>query len=118
METDKDMALVKTNFRAELPSDWAPHIRDCRQKPSPYVVEEVDNSLWRSWTGFLNLTYKKKLCVKTRPLKDLKFTCESERLTHFINNFSGPWENTVITARKRFNVEPSSLPDQTYTGNN
>ncbi|KAG8324426.1 hypothetical protein J6590_092416 [Homalodisca vitripennis] len=54
------------------------------------------------------------------PLRDLKFTCESERLMHFRNNFSGPWENTVVTltARKRFNVEPSSLPDQTYTGNN
>ncbi|KAG8271208.1 hypothetical protein J6590_068633 [Homalodisca vitripennis] len=53
------MALVKKNFRAELPSDWAPHIRDCRQKPSPYVVEEVDNSFWRSWTGPVPISNEK-----------------------------------------------------------
>lgn len=120
METDKDMALVKKNFRAELPSDWTRHIRDCRQKPNPYVVVEVDYTFWRSWTVFFNLTYKKKLCVKTRPIREIKFTSQSERLMYFRNNYSGPWENTVITlpVRRRFNVEPSTLPDHCHTGKN
>lgn len=118
MECDKQMGLIHSNYPAELPSDWAEHFREARQNPRPFDVEELDHTFWHNWSDFLALTYKKKLTVPTRPIKELKIAENSERLLHYRHNYTGHWDNVVITLpqRKRFRVEPNTLPTATYSG--
>ena len=78
----------------------------------------MDHTFWHDWSTFLGLTYKKKLTVLTRPIKELKITQQSERLMHYRHNYTGHWEAEVITLpqRKRFLVEPSTLSTPSYQG--
>ncbi|XP_022207917.1 uncharacterized protein LOC111064490 [Nilaparvata lugens] len=117
-ECDRNMGCVKSNFWADLPSEWADHIRDARQNPSPFIVEEIDYTFWREWTTFFQQTYSKKIPVLIRAMREIKVTQTSDRLLHFRNNYSGHWDNVVITKpkRKRFHVEQSTLPEFSYTG--
>lgn len=118
MECDKQMGLIKSNFRAELPSDWAEHFREVRQNPFPFIVEEVNHTFWHDWAKFLNMTYKKKLTSLTRPIKELKLTQKTERLMNYRKNYSGHWESEVITLppRKRFRADPATLPTASFQG--
>ncbi|XP_022204396.1 uncharacterized protein LOC111049285 [Nilaparvata lugens] len=118
LECDKQMGLINSKFGAELPCDWVDHFREARQNPRPFEVEEVDHTFWHEWSNFLGLTYKKKLTVPTRPIKELKITEEAERLLYYRHNYNGPWYNVVITLpqRKRFCVEKTTLPTASYKG--
>ncbi|XP_046687589.1 uncharacterized protein LOC124373249 [Homalodisca vitripennis] len=107
------MGRIKSNFWADTPSEWANYVREARQNPSPFVVEEIDYTFWMEWKEFLELTYKKKIPVLIRPMREIKVTCSSERLIYFRNNYSGHWDSVAITLpkRKRFVVDKTTLPD-------
>lgn len=117
-ECDRNMGRIKFNFWADTPSEWVNHVREVRQNPSPFVVEEVDYTFWRKWKAFFELTYTKKLPVLIRPMREVKVTGSSERLIYFRNNYNGHWDNVSITLpkRKRFVVQENTLPDVSLKG--
>lgn len=53
MECDKNMGLINTKSKAELPSDWIEVFKSARTKPIPFDVVEVGNQQFRKWTSFL-----------------------------------------------------------------
>ncbi|CAH1099014.1 unnamed protein product [Psylliodes chrysocephalus] len=87
MESDKDFGLVNQKTRTETPSDW---------KPTPFVVEDVQQNYLRSWTKHLQLLYLKKCPFPIRPLREIEFSAEHPRLAFYRNSYFGEWESADI----------------------
>lgn len=100
MECDKNMGLVKSKTRAELPQEWTQIFKDARSKPSPFKVIEVDTSYFRSWTSHLDTIYAKKSSFPSRPIKVLKIDKATPKIG-FRSTYNGPWESACISGRKK-----------------
>lgn len=72
MENEKNMGLINSKARAELPEDWAEIIRCARQRPFPFDVVEVNKSFFKCWTQHLHQMYAKKSSFPSRPIKKFK----------------------------------------------
>ncbi|KAJ4426757.1 hypothetical protein ANN_26556, partial [Periplaneta americana] len=50
--------------RAELPDadDWIQELQSARQKPCPFTVTQVDQSLVRNWSALLEKKYLRNYC--------------------------------------------------------
>lgn len=83
MESDKDFGLVDQKTRTETPSNWNEVIHSSRMKPTPFVVEDVQQNYFRSWTKHLQPLYLKKCPFPTRPLREIEFSAEHPRLAFY-----------------------------------
>lgn len=72
MESDRNMAIIKTKSRAEVPQDWIDVVESSRQNPSPFKVIDVDQGVIRNWTEFLEDQFVKKCPFQTRPIKEVR----------------------------------------------
>lgn len=101
LECERDMALINQNFAAELPEDWVEHIRTCRTKPPTYEVVEADLPLFRKWTEFLSKYYLVKRPFATRPVREIRFLNNHQRLVEHRASYNGYWQLTpLITTQK------------------
>lgn len=124
LECDKNMGLINSKSRAEVPRQWADAIRAARVKPQPFIVIEVSQDMVRDWTSFFakNNTYVAKACFKTRPIKEAKVEACHLRFLQYRNTFNGAWSSAVIT-RPNHTIEQNQLmdgefyfPDKSYQG--
>lgn len=69
MECDKDVGLIKTKTKTEVPQDWATDFKKSRAKPAPFDVVEVEIKMIRYWSSFLVPFYLDKCSFATRPIK-------------------------------------------------
>ncbi|PSN52493.1 hypothetical protein C0J52_11211 [Blattella germanica] len=120
LENDKNMGLVNSKSTAIVPKDWASIIRNSRQNPSSFNVVEVDHSMFKCWTKFLDTKYVKKSPFPSRPVREI--TIQRGSLLRFRITYNGAWESVSITPRR--NMEAASglpegqfqLPDYAYEG--
>lgn len=121
MECDRNMALIPKRKAAELPQDWYEAIRGARAKPSPFMVIECEQSMFKDWTKFFNTVgyYKKKLPVPIRPIKELKIEEIHPRTISLRTTYNGHWQSSVITERESSQgLQPGEFfyPDEAYQG--
>lgn len=98
LESDKDMGLIRRKTKAELPKDWIDIIKDARAKPTPFQVVEVDGSMIRDWTDFLQPRYRPKCPFPSRVIKEMKIERHHPRLIRHRDTYNGTWTTSVITA--------------------
>lgn len=114
-ECDKNCALIKKTYEAELPEDWAEVIRNSRVKPSPFDVVEADQSLIKGWTSHLNGMYRKKLGCATRPIRI--FMVHNQEPAYMLHKsfFSGPWKkNPMVPKRQATQQTDTPLEEGTF----
>ncbi|XP_050301580.1 uncharacterized protein LOC126739803 [Anthonomus grandis grandis] len=80
LQCNRDMSFVNQKIRAELPRDWVTELKTCRQKPTRFVVHDVDQTMLRKWSGYLDEIYKKKSPFASRPIRELRITLNHPRL--------------------------------------
>ncbi|CAH1977259.1 unnamed protein product [Acanthoscelides obtectus] len=102
MEPDKNMGLINSHQRAEIPSDWVEIFRSARAKPSPFDVVEIDQSYFRAWTNFFNTKtdYLKKCPFRSRPIRELEIHQEHHRLIYYRESYNGAWESAIVEGKK------------------
>lgn len=120
LECDKNMGLINQKIRAELPKDWIQVFKDARIKPSPFVVIDCDQNMFRNWSMHLNLFYK-KCPFPSRPIREYKVTYDHARLISFRTSFNGAWETgEIIGKSKNYRAGLAEmefrLPDYAYQG--
>lgn len=49
LECDKNTALVRHSSPAETPQDWVKVFQAARSKPSPFIIEEVDQEIGQTF---------------------------------------------------------------------
>lgn len=100
MENDKNMGIINTKTRAEIPEGWIEIIECARQNPFPFDVVKVDKSYFKSWTAHLDQIYAKKSSFPSRPIKELKIEVSNKKI-FFRGTYNGAWEEAFITGRKK-----------------
>lgn len=118
-ECDKNSALIPGNHEAQLPEDWAEALRNCRQKPSPFQVIEVDQEMIKEWGLHLTKVYKQQLGCKTRPIKVFKVQQSDPAFMSYKTMYSGPLKrNPMLPPTTKFlkkkNIEPLPVLDDGY----
>lgn len=123
MEPDKNMGLVNTAQKAEIPADWVDIFRDARAKPSPFEVVEVEQALFRSWTKFFesNAGYLKKCPFPTRAIRELEIRQGHPRVIFYRNSYNGMWESGIVKNKEKKSKlvllqNEFVLPQNLYTG--
>lgn len=97
MECDKNTALVKHSSPAETPQDWIHIFEVARCKPSPFVIEEVEQKMVKDWSNFLDEKYSaKKLPCKSRQIRELEIMKEHPALMRTRETFNGHWNEVVL----------------------
>lgn len=116
MECDRDMALVKTSSRAEIPDDWRKVIGEARQKPRPFIVIPLDGDEFFKISVMVKPLFKATCPVPTRPLREVLFSTTHPRLMQYRENWNGPFLSAVMSlpAEKRPRAAPEMEP--LYTG--
>lgn len=121
MECDRNMALVNQRLVAEMPKDWTEHLRTVRQKPSPFVVEDCDQSKFRNWSEFFKRTFKQKCPFPTRPIREFQVNQNQPQLMFYRETYNGPWNSAVVTLphkkqKKAINLSIGEFefPDKLY----
>uniref|UniRef100_A0A6P7GU44 Uncharacterized protein LOC114342304 n=1 Tax=Diabrotica virgifera virgifera TaxID=50390 RepID=A0A6P7GU44_DIAVI len=124
MKPDKNMGLINSKQRAEIPSDWVEIFRSARAKPSPFDVVEVDQSYFRSWTNFFTTKtdYLKKFPFSSRPIRELEISQEHRRLIYYRKSYNGAWESAILKEKESKRKGPVllqnefELPPYSYSG--
>lgn len=102
MECDKNTALVKHTSPAETPQDWVNVFQVARCKPSPFIVEEVNQEMVKDWSTFLDEKYSsKKLPCKTREIKELEVTKAQPSFIRTRETYNGHWNDIVILQQRK-----------------
>lgn len=125
-ECDKNCALIKKSNEVEMPEDWAESIRVSRNKPFPFDVVEVEQTMVKDWTSHLNTIYRKKLGCATRPIKMFLFHKNEPAYMLYNTMYSGPWRKNPMIGNKKKGTQPSDdieegqfiLPAIAYEGKN
>lgn len=102
LECDKNMGLVNTKTRTEVPEDWVNVFENARAKPEPFVVikDIKDDKVIRDWHTFLTPLYIKKCTFKTRPIRELKFEADHPRFAIYRQSYNGAWVSSLMTNRQ------------------
>ncbi|CAF4947831.1 unnamed protein product [Pieris macdunnoughi] len=95
---DRNMVLLNQRTRAEIPSDWADHIAQARRVPSPFIVEECEQNLFRNWT--LHFKPKPKCPFASRPIRELRVHDSYPHLIYHRDSYNGPWLSSVVANKK------------------
>ncbi|GBP89085.1 hypothetical protein EVAR_64721_1 [Eumeta japonica] len=72
MECDRNMVLINQKAHIELPSEWADQIAVARSKPSPFIVEQCEQDLFRNWADYFKPMFKPKCPIPTRSIKEIR----------------------------------------------
>lgn len=125
MECDKNMGLINCKTRAELPADWVEIFRTARCKPTPFIVEEVDQSLVRDRAKFLEPMYTKKCPFMSRPIRELQVSQLHPRVIEHYDSYNGMWISSIVTPKERLRHHKAVLqtnefffPNRAYHGKN
>lgn len=114
MEPDKNMGLINTAQRAEIPADWIDIIRQARSKPSPFDVVDVKQSLFRTWTKLFNSNseYVKKCPFASRPVRELEIRQEHPRFLYYRTTYNGAWEAAIVKDKRKIKKGPILLQNE------
>lgn len=104
MECDKDVGLINSKARTELPTDWITVFKEARVNPAPFKVVEVDIEMIRDWKDFLEPFYLEKCGFATRPVRELRVEQLHPRLVYHRDSFNGQWTSSEI--QKPLNPKP------------
>lgn len=96
MECDKDVGLIKTKTRTEVPQDWVTVFKESRAKPAPFNVVEVEIEMIRNWSSFLAPFCLDKCSFATRPIRELRIEQDDTRLVYHRDSFNGSWVSSVV----------------------
>ncbi|XP_046678028.1 uncharacterized protein LOC124365935 [Homalodisca vitripennis] len=125
MECDKNMGLVNTKSKAELPSDWIEVFENARKNPFPFKVVSIDNQFCRQWTKFLDTLYMKKCPFATRTIKELKISKEgngNEQKLMLRSSYYAAWDKCSILPKKKTHSSTVCaeneflMPEKSYDG--
>lgn len=121
MECDKDFGLINQKTRVELPEQWLEVFRMARNKPTPFDVENVTQTYFRSWTTFFNKRYRRTCPFPSRPIREMKVVKDHPRMIFHRDTYNGAWETTAITdpkfkTRTKLKDKEFELPDYSYNG--
>ncbi|GBP55071.1 RNA-directed DNA polymerase from mobile element jockey [Eumeta japonica] len=97
MECDRNMALINQKAHIELPSEWADQIAVARSKPSPFIVEQCEQDLFRNWADYFKPMFKPKCPIPTRSIKEIRVHREKPKLIFHRDSYNGAWVSNVIT---------------------
>lgn len=96
MECDRNMALINQKAHIELPSDWADQIAVARSKPSPFIVEQCEQDLFRNWADYFKPMFKPKCPMPVRSIKEIRVLREKPKLIFHRDSYNGAWVSNVI----------------------
>lgn len=117
MECDKDVGLIKTKTRTEVPQDWVTVFKESRVKPAPFNVVEVEIEMIRDWSSFLAPFYLDKCTFATRPIRELRIEQDETRLVYHRESFNGSWVSSVVAPAVEKKMKKSSkktkVPNET-----
>lgn len=97
MECDRNMALINQKAHIELPSEWADQVAVARSKPSPFIVEQCQQDLFRNWADYFKPMFKPKCPIPTRSIKEIRVHREKPKLIFHRDSYNGAWVSNVIT---------------------
>lgn len=122
LECDKNFGLINQKTKVELPEEWCEVFRTSRNKPSPFNVEQVNQTYFRSWTTFFSKRYKRICPFPSRPIRELKIVKKHPGLILHRDTYNGMWETTAVTNPKfrmknKIDDGEFELPDHSYNGN-
>jgi len=96
LECDKNMGLISTKGTVETPDDWRDRILNSRVHPSPFVVKNCDQSMFKSYSKYLKPDYKNSCPFATRPIKDFIVTENRPNEVLCRYNYNGTFEPCTI----------------------
>lgn len=108
LECDRDVGLIKTKTRTEVPQDWITVFKESRAKPAPFNFVEVKIEMIRDWSTFLAPFYLDKCTFATRPIRELRIEQDHTRLVYHRDNFNGSWVSYVVTPAAEKKTRKSS----------
>ncbi|GBP39133.1 hypothetical protein EVAR_27093_1 [Eumeta japonica] len=91
------MALINQKAHIELPSEWADQIAVARSKPSPFIVEQCKQDLFRNWADYFKHMFKPKCPIPTHSIKEIRVHREKPKLIFHRDSYNGAWVSNVIT---------------------
>lgn len=97
MECDRNMALINQKSHIELPSEWADQIAVARSKPSPFLVEQCEQDLFRNWADYFKPMFKPKCPIPIRSIREIRVHIEKPKLIFHRDSYNGAWVSNVIT---------------------
>lgn len=127
LECDKNMGLIKTKTRMELPNDWYQLLRESRVKPSPFIVIEVTQRMIRKWTDFFHDKFVSKCPFAIQAIREIYCSKKHQHLINYRTSYNGGWLNSpLIKPAKRkqnrfhniLNDNEFELPMESYNGMN
>ncbi|CAH1111656.1 unnamed protein product [Psylliodes chrysocephalus] len=123
MECDKNFGLVNQKSRAEVPEDWLQILEDARHSPTPFNVINVNHTLFRSWTKFLDNSYLKKSPFPSRPIRQIYI--QRGALLQYRTTYNVAWESALLQGKRRKSLRlpvchlknnEFRLPEYSYEG--
>lgn len=115
MESDRDMGSVSKVLKKtiETPSEWFDEIRKCRTKPTPFNVPDVNQSMFKNWSKFLEKKYPSKCPIPTQPIREIVFSQEGVK---YRNSFMGLFQMVNFDVRKSKLVSDDRVLEPLYDG--
>lgn len=110
MECDRNMALVNQHHLAQLPKDLTEHLRDIRQKSSPFVVEECDQFIFKNCINFFKLKYKPKCPFSSWHVKELKIERNQTHQMFYRDSYNESWISCVVALPRNKRKTTNLLP--------
>ncbi|KAJ8883696.1 hypothetical protein PR048_015550, partial [Dryococelus australis] len=95
VECDRNMALIKHKYPAELPEHWV----ECSHEAMSLPVS-VNEALLISWTQNLTSLYTKTWPIATWPLTEVVFSVQHPRFIKHRSTYNGTWETAVMVSQK------------------
>lgn len=119
LECDKNMGLVNTKKRMELPADWEENLLTSRIKPAPFVVISVDQSYVKKWTEFLAGRFVKKCPFPMQKMKEVEAFDVHPRVICHRDTYNGTMLQSPIQNKRKIKpqkIKPGEfeLPSQSY----
>ena len=99
LECDKDVDLISTKCTVETSDDRRDRICNSRLRPSPFVVQNCDQSMFKWHCKYLKPDYKNVCPFPTTPVKELFVTENHLNEIFYRDNYNGKFQS--CTVRKR-----------------
>lgn len=119
MPNDQDFSIIskkKEKVTVETPQEWDNIIANCRLKPSPFKVINVNKSNLFDVKKAIEPYFLKtpKLPLKMKTLIMYKISQENPDIVLVRESYSGPWSRSLIRSKTKLTKELTLTP--LYTG--
>lgn len=96
LECDRNMGLINQKAVAETPDDWNNIIRNSRKNPSPFIVIDCKQEMFKRWDEYLSSFYKKTCPFPSRPVKVFRVTQEHCSLVEHKDSYNGLFKKSAL----------------------